>query len=105
MTLIGSLAFYLESATGVFELWLITFMVLSGYVVPLELFPGWARSIAQVLPFRYTLGFPVEVITGLLDVRTALKELAVQWSYAAGMAFFGILAFRAGVRRFAAYGG
>lgn len=105
MTLIGSLAFYLESATGVFELWLVTFMVLSGYVVPLELFPGWARSVAHVLPFRYTLGFPVEVVTGLMDVRTAASQLAVQWAWAVGIAIFGMLAFRAGVRRFGAFGG
>ena len=105
MTLIGSLAFYLESATSVFELWLITFMMLSGYVVPLELFPGWARNVAQVLPFRYTLGFPVEVVTGLLDVHVATHQLAVQWVWAAGIAIAGILAFRAGVRRFGAFGG
>ena len=105
MALVGSLAFYLESSTGVFEIWLITFMVLSGYVVPLELFPSWARDIANVLPFRYTLGFPVEVVTGLLDVRTALSQLAMQWVQAAIMATSGILAFRAGLRRFGAYGG
>jgi ABC-2 type transport system permease protein len=105
MALVGSLAFYLESSTGVFELWMITFMILSGYVVPLELFPGWARDIAQVLPFRYTLGFPVEVITGMLDVQTALRQLALQWMHAAIMATAGLLAFRAGVRRFGAFGG
>ncbi len=105
MTLIGSLAFYLESSTGVYELWLTTFMALSGYVVPLELFPDWARDIAYVLPFRYTLGFPVEVITGLVDVPTALRLLGVQWMHAAGIAIAGILAFRSGLRRFGAFGG
>jgi ABC-2 type transport system permease protein len=89
----------------VYELWLTTFMALSGYVVPLELFPSWARDIAYMLPFRYTLGFPVEVVTGLLDVPTALTQLAVQWAQAAGIALAAILAFRAGLRRFGAYGG
>jgi len=105
MTLIGSLAFYLESSTGVYELWLTTFMALSGYVVPLELFPDWARDIAYVLPFRYTLGFPVEVITGLVDVPTALQLLAVQWAHATGIAIAGIWAFQSGLRRFGAFGG
>ncbi len=105
MALVGSLAFFMESSTGVFELWLITFMLLSGYVVPLELFPSWAREIAQVLPFRYTLGFPVEVMTGMLDVPAALSQLAKQWAQAATMAIAGILAFRAGTRRFGAFGG
>lgn len=105
MALVGSLAFFLESSTGIFELWMITFMILSGYVVPLELFPPWARNIADVLPFRYTLGFPVEVLTGMLDVRSALKLLAMQWLQAATIAAAGILAFRAGVKRFGAFGG
>jgi ABC-2 type transport system permease protein len=105
MALVGSLAFYLESSTGIFELWMITFMILSGYVVPLELFPPWARAIADVLPFRYTLGFPVEVLTGMLDVRSALKLLAMQWLQAATIAAAGILAFRGGVKRFGAFGG
>jgi len=105
MALVGSLAFYLESSTGIFELWMITFMILSGYVVPLELFPTWARNIADVLPFRYTLGFPVEVLTGMLDVRSALKLLAMQWAQATIIATAGLLAFRAGVKRFGAFGG
>lgn len=105
MALVGSLAFFLESSTGIFEIWLITFMVLSGYVVPLELFPTWAREIAHYLPFRYTLGFPAEVLTGMLDLQTARTQLAMQWAHVVLMASAGILAFRAGVRRFGAFGG
>ncbi|HVK66049.1 MAG TPA: ABC-2 family transporter protein [Polyangium sp.] len=105
MALIGSLAFFLESSTSVFELWLITFTLLSGYVVPLELFPGWVRGVAEALPFRYTLGFPVEVVIGLMDTKSALRGLAVQYTYAAASATAAILTFRAGVRRFGAFGG
>lgn len=105
MALIGSLAFFLESSTSVFELWLLSFMLLSGYLVPLELFPGWVRTVAEALPFRYTLGYPSEVVVGLLDRREALAQLAVQWSYAAGAAVAALLAFRAGLRRFGAFGG
>jgi ABC-2 type transport system permease protein len=105
MALIGSFAFFLESSTSVFELWLLSFMLLSGYLVPLELFPGWVRTVAEALPFRYTLGFPAEVVVGLLDHREALEQLAVQWSYAAVTAVAAILAFRAGIRRFGAFGG
>lgn len=105
MAAIGSLAFFLESSTGIFEIWLMTFMLLSGYVVPLELFPGWARAVAEVLPFRYTLGFPVEIILGALSLHDALVGLAVQWAYALGGLGLAITMFRLGVRRFGAYGG
>jgi ABC-2 type transport system permease protein len=105
MALIGSLAFFLESSTGVYELWLITFMLLSGYIVPLELFPGWVRGVAEFLPFHYTLGFPVEVVIGLRDMPAAIEGLAVQWTYVVMCAIGALVAFRAGVRRYGAFGG
>jgi viologen exporter family transport system permease protein len=105
MTLIGALAFFMESSTAVFEIYLVLFMVLAGYLVPLELFPSWLRDAAQVLPFRYSLALPVELIIGLLDPARALSELAVQWAFAAGTAVLALLAWRAGIRRFSAFGG
>jgi ABC-2 type transport system permease protein len=105
MALIGSLAFYVESSTAIFDLWMVAFMVLSGYLVPLELFPPTLRAVAHALPFRYTIAFPVEIVTGLLRGETMLRELAFQWAYVLGVGTAAILAFRSGVRRYAAFGG
>ncbi|AUX46733.1 ABC transporter permease [Sorangium cellulosum] len=105
MALIGSLAFVIESSTAVFDIYLAAFMIFAGYLVPLELFPSWLGDIARVLPFRYSLAFPVELITGMLDPGRALVELGVQWAFAAGTAAAALVAWRAGVRRFAAFGG
>ena len=105
MAIIGTLAFFLESSTAIFEIWLLAFMLLSGYLVPLELFPPWLRGASARLPFRYTLAFPVEVLTGMLDGRAILHDLAVQWAYVAGLFAAALLGWRAGLRRFAAYGG
>jgi len=105
MALIGSLAFFVESSTAVYELWLITFMLLSGYLIPLELLPSWIRGAAEALPFHYTLGFPVEVVVGLRDTQSALAGLAMQWGYAGSAAVAALFMFRAGVRRFGAFGG
>jgi ABC-2 type transport system permease protein len=104
MAVIGTLAFFIESSTSVFEVWLMGFMILSGYLLPLELLPGWARAVAWALPFRYTLAFPVELSIGMLDVPSALQNLAVQWAFVIGGAFVAIVSFRAGLRRYAAYG-
>jgi ABC-2 type transport system permease protein len=103
--LIGALAFVMESSTAVFEVYLAAFMIFSGYLIPLELFPSALRAIASVLPFRYTLAFPVELAIGLLPPGRTLVELAIQWAYVAGVGFAALLAWRAGVRRFAAFGG
>ena len=105
MALIGSLAFYLESSTAIFDLWMVAFMLLSGYLVPLELFPPTLRAVAHALPFRYTIAFPVEIATGLLRGDAMLRELGFQWAYVLGVGAAALLAFRSGVRRFSAFGG
>jgi ABC-2 type transport system permease protein len=103
--LIGALAFVMESSISVFEVYFAAFMIFSGYLVPLELFPPALRALASVLPFRYTLAFPVEVATGLLAPGRWAVELAIQWAYIAGAGAAVLLAWRAGIRRFGAFGG
>jgi ABC-2 type transport system permease protein len=61
--------------------------------------------MAAVLPFRYMLGFPVEVLIGLLDPRAALAQLAVQWGYVLVVFSCAMLVWRTGLRRFNAFGG
>ncbi len=105
MVVMGSLSFFLESALGLFELWLGVHAIFSGYLIPLEALPRWMRHAADVLPFRFMLAFPVEALVGLLDRRQALVALGAQSGY---VVLFGLLAqwvWRVGLRRFAAFGG
>jgi len=105
MAIVGTLAFRADSATSLFEIWMGLYGLLSGYLIPLELFPPWVIAVARVLPFRSMLGFPVEMVTGLLTRQQALVELAIQWGWIAGL-FVGVrFAWRAGLRHFAAFGG
>jgi ABC-2 type transport system permease protein len=106
MVIIGSLAMFVDSALSVFELWLGVQFILSGYLVPVELIPAaWARSMAQVLPFWYSLGFSVETAVGMLGVSQAWRALGIQWLYVAGFALAANAVWRAGMRRFVAFGG
>jgi ABC-2 type transport system permease protein len=105
MAIIGSLALFIESALSVFEIWLGLHFVLSGYLVPLELLPSWVRTASDVLPFRYTLGLPVEILVGLVDTAAALRGLAVQWGYVLSLFVVAAVVWRAGMRRFVAFGG
>jgi ABC-2 type transport system permease protein len=103
--MVGTLAFFLESSTAVYEIWLVAFMLLSGYLVPLQLFPPWLASLSRALPFRYTLAFPVELMTGMLDPDDLLRDLSAQWAYVAGTGAAALLGWKAGLRRYAAFGG
>lgn len=105
MALVGALAFFVESSVAIFELYMLGFMVFSGYIVPLDLFPARARALAEVLPFRYALAFPVEVATGVVSGTAMLRLLTIQWAFVLVAAAGALLVFRAGIRRFAAFGG
>jgi ABC-2 type transport system permease protein len=105
MVVVGALAFFVDSAIAVFELWLAVHAIFSGYLVPLEALPRWMARAAAVLPFRFMLGFPVELLVGLLGPAAAARQLAVQWGYVVTLGALALLVWRTGVRRYSAFGG
>lgn len=105
MCCIGCLAFLVESAISVFEVWLGLWMLLSGYIVPLELFPAWVERINAFLPFRLMLDLPVRILLGKLTYGQALQGIALQWLWIAMVATAATFLWRFGMRRFQAFGG
>lgn len=103
--IIGTLALRFESASSLFDAWLGVSNILSGYLVPLDLFPRAVRDLAVALPFRFQLSFPVEVMLGRWSRLDALELLAAQWAYVAVFFLLTRVAWRWGIRHYAAYGG
>lgn len=102
---IACVAFWIERSMGIFEVYLGVFAVLSGYLLPLALLPGWVQGIAEVSPFRYMLSAPVEILIGKADgVAGALRLVGIQAAYAVAAVLAAFTAWRAGIRRFEAYG-
>lgn len=97
--------FWSTQATNVWMLWWGVGSFASGWVAPLELLPGWLRSAALVLPFRATMGFPIELLMGRLDGGQ------VAWGFATGLAWIGVFigiyraGWRSGVGRYQAVAG
>lgn len=102
---IGSLSLYMESSIKVMDIWLAGFFVFSGYLYPLDMFPGFIRVAADWLPFRYQIGVPVELMTGAHGVEEALRLVTLQWMWAAGLGVGAVLLWNNGVKRFQAFGG
>jgi ABC-2 type transport system permease protein len=102
---IGALSLFMESSVKVMDVWLAAFFVFSGYLFPLDMFPPWLRTASDFLPFRYQIGLPVELATGALDVSAALPLLLRQWGWALGLFTASLLVWRAGIRRYQAFGG
>ena len=102
---IGALSFFLEKSLALAEVYFGLFMVMSGYLIPLKLMPGWLRTTADWLPFRYTLGGPVEILTGQHPrLADAAGVVAAQWAWALVMATLASITWRRGLRRYEAFG-
>ncbi len=102
---IGTLGLFIDSSLQVWELWFGAYMLLSGYLIPLELFPHWAEHAARCLPFAYLQAFPVETLTGRHSRAEALAGLGAQAAWAAAAWVMLLTLWRRGQRRFAAFGG
>jgi ABC-2 type transport system permease protein len=114
MALLGSLAFYIDSATGLFYAWMGLYTLFSGYLMPLSLFPPWLRHLSDVLPFRYMLDAPVKMLLGwpvtggTRDTEAgrwlAYQSLGIEYAYVVVLIGALLLVWRHGLRRFAAFG-
>lgn len=103
---LGSLAFFLDKAMGLIEMYFGVFAILSGYLVPLTLLPGWLQDVAAVLPFRSMLGDPVAIAIGRVpDVGDAARLVVQQWAWALALMLLATWMWRRGVRRYEAFGG
>lgn len=97
-------AFWTTRVEPLNRLYFVVTLFLSGQAAPLALLPGPVRTLAEWLPFRWFVAFPVELLLGRLSPTDALLGLAAQIGWLA----VGILLLRAvwsrGVRRYSAVG-
>ncbi len=103
--IIGTLGLFIESSYNVFQVWMGGFMVLSGYLLPLELFPPWLERLARLTPYPYLRGLPVQLLCGLQGRESALRDLGIQWAWALGALLLLLALWRRGIKRFGAFGG
>ena len=103
--IVGCTAFFAESSMKFMDAWLVFYFVLSGYLVPIDLFPPALRAVVDWLSFRYQIGLPVEIMTGALTLHHAAALLARQWMWVLIGAGATSVLWRRGLRQFAAYGG
>lgn len=96
-------AFWTTSVTAINRLYFAVF-IFSGYVAPIDLLPEPAKTIAEVLPFRWMLSFPVELAIGRVGPSEALFGVAAQaaWLIAAIVALR--IVWRRGIQRYSAVG-
>lgn len=100
----SNLAFWVQEVQSVFGLYYLPLMLFSGFIIPMSLSFGWMQTIATILPFRYTIGVPVEISLGKLSVEQIQFSILMQlfWIVVGGM--LGYLLWKRGLRQYSGVG-
>lgn len=102
---IGLIAFWVTRTNAIFGVYTVLEIFLSGRFVPLILLPAPVVLAASILPFRWTLSFPVEVVLGQLPPDQVVIGLGVQALWLLAMSQIFRFVWAAGVRQYTAVAG
>ena len=103
--LIGTSAIYLSSILALIraKYWLME--LLSGVLLPISFFPGWAQTALAWLPFEHIAYTPLRIYLGVLSTRQAAVMLLVQWAWAAALLWLAGVWWRRSIRHITIHGG
>lgn len=105
LSLLGMVTFWTTRVSALFELYFGAELILSGRLVPLSLMPAWVQDLTWYFPFRWTFGFPIEVLVGQMTLNEMLIGLVVQLAW---IIFGGIVVniiWKFAIKKFSAVGG
>ena len=97
-------AFWTTRVSAINQVYFVLMLFLSGQLAPLSLFPRAIQVLAEVLPFHWMIGFPVELVLGRLTPVEAATGLAAQAAWLLISLFLLRLIWRAGIRVYSAVG-
>lgn len=101
---LGLIALYVVETRSLFNFWYIPLVIFNGQVAPLAMFPDYARNLAELLPFRYTVAFPTELFLGRLTTAEIHTGLLHQLGWIAAGYVVSVLLWRGGLKRFTGVG-
>lgn len=101
----GLLGFWITKVTAVYGMFEAMSLFLSGRIAPLSLLPPSVKTLSLYLPFRYMVGFPIEILNG--DIRGLDIVFGFGWAVAWSLIFMlaVMLLWKAGLRKNQAVGG
>lgn len=98
-------AFWITRASALIEVYFAAEFLLSGRLLPISMLPSWAQQIGNLLPFRWSFAFPLEVLLGRLTPLEVGQGFLIQGAWLLVGAVLIKILWRAGLRRYSAVGG
>ena len=97
-------AFWTTRVGAINQIYFVVMLFLSGQIAPLTLLPFPVQAVSFLLPFRWLINFPVELLLGRLTLVQTLIGLGAQFSWLVISVFLVRFVWRAGVRIYTAVG-
>ena len=98
------IALFVQEAFSIFEIYYLPMLFLSGQLFPIDLYPGWAQTLADWMPFYYTVGAPTEILVGRTPIDQMPAILLAQLAWVVVMAIGFRLMWRFGLKHYTGVG-
>lgn len=103
--LFGLLAFWFTHIESFHYLYFIVFLLFSGEMMPVHLYPEPFATVVRLLPFRYIYSFPVELYLGKLSSAEIAYGMVLSLTWLFLLARAWVRVWRKGLVSYGAYGG
>jgi ABC-2 type transport system permease protein len=101
---IQSIAFWADNVWSLNVMFRFTAEILGGLMLPLSVFPEWARQILELLPFQYLFYFPVMTLLGRIDPTAWARGLAIGLAWCLVIGWVGQWVWERGTRTYTGVG-
>ena len=99
---VGLAGFWLTEIGFLFEAVRIVIIAASGGIFPLSVFGPEGERILSLLPFRYTIQFPADLLAGRIPESLILRQFALAVFWIAVLTIAARFVWKRGIRRFTA---
>jgi len=102
---ISTLAFWMTDTWGVFSLAQIVVSIVSGGILPLDMFGKNMLTFFSYTPFKYTVYFPVNILSGKLDISEVVWGIIIQAIWVVVLLLISQVLWNIGSKKYTATGG
>ncbi|MEK6233339.1 MAG: ABC-2 family transporter protein [Planctomycetales bacterium] len=102
---IGLAAFWFLEVSSLLFIYMLFSFFFSGHMFPIDLLPGFWRTLVEMLPLQYLAYFPAAVFLGHVQGTDLAWGLGIQAAWIVAFYLINCAAFHYGVKRYSGYGG
>lgn len=101
---LGFMAFWTDESVSIRDANDLVKYVLSGWLFPLSVLPLIIQQISTLLPYRYTLSFPIEILMGKLSLNELIFGTVISTFWSICIVLITKMIWQKGLRKYSAAG-